>query len=352
MPTRSPVLAAALALIGVGMLLAVAERPLRGPRPSPAHLFGPQAAGRRLAGGPAAPFNSSVARSASGREAAAHLARGEAAAHDMANGGLFFQHVRKAGGTSVRDFLKHVGQLRNMTVFEQEWGAFPASCIGMRADTYFVTAVREPVSRIVSEFDYAGGGAGLKVTGMSPEKYEKVWRSWINSKHGAQAKGFERGRYFDNMYVREFSGRCMPPGSEAAVLKMPPCHYGQAFQGGCRPGSGGVLDVGEADLELALAVIANFDLVLVLENLGNANYQRYVHDLLNLPANFPNSFPHSNSGKHHVDLPPALRALLEDENALDLRLYDLVRALEEMKVAAWWEGLGEEGAWDEEPGDG
>ena len=143
-----------------------------------------------------------------------------------------------------------------------------------------------------------------------------------------------------------------PAANFSAVLKMPPCHYGQAFQGGCRPGAGGVLDVGEADLELALAVIANFDLVLVLENLGNANYQRYVHDLLNLPANFPNSFPHSNSGKHHVDLPPALRALLEDENALDLRLYDLVRALEEMKVAAWWEGLGEEGAWDEEPGDG
>ena len=67
---------------------------------------------------------------------------------------IFFAHTRKAGGTYVKNILTYVSKLYNLTLVKVEglqgWES------PQRQDTLYVTNLRHPVSRIISDYKYEG----------------------------------------------------------------------------------------------------------------------------------------------------------------------------------------------------
>lgn len=64
---------------------------------------------------------------------------------------LYFHHLRKAGGTSMRYYLKKVALIHNLTFVVNEYG--PSEIPGTHSEpTFYVTNLREPVSRSISHF--------------------------------------------------------------------------------------------------------------------------------------------------------------------------------------------------------
>ena len=97
------------------------------------------------------------------------------------HGAIFFKHMRKAAGTSVAHFLQTVVNFKHreanrgakqdgarveprgaavepMPLTLQEWGVFPVACLAHSPRALFVTCLREPVRRHISEYWYAGPG--------------------------------------------------------------------------------------------------------------------------------------------------------------------------------------------------
>ena len=79
-------------------------------------------------------------------------------------GSLFFRHVRKAAGSSLLAALEDVAsqlvrqnnRSREIYMMHLEFSAFPAACFQVAPSALYVTALREPLSRIHSEFWYSG----------------------------------------------------------------------------------------------------------------------------------------------------------------------------------------------------
>ena len=64
---------------------------------------------------------------------------------------LYFHHLRKAGGTSMYYYLKKVALTHNLTFVHNEYG--PSEIPGTHSEpTFYVTHLREPVSRSISHF--------------------------------------------------------------------------------------------------------------------------------------------------------------------------------------------------------
>ena len=96
------------------------------------------------------------------------------------HGRIFFKHMRKAGGTTVIRYFEHVVAFKSyvplpedqgsnetqprevrrqaMNFTAQEWGVFPVTCFLREARTLFVTCLRDPIRRQISEYWYAGAG--------------------------------------------------------------------------------------------------------------------------------------------------------------------------------------------------
>ena len=111
-------------------------------------------------------------------------------------------HVRKAGGTTLRAYLRRHWQLTNRTHAHIEFGMLPLPCL-RQPDLLFVLALRHPVDRQVSEYYYAGPGSrGNLSAGRDPA----AWRRWIEveSPDGT----FSRGAYASNYFVRALTGLC------------------------------------------------------------------------------------------------------------------------------------------------
>lgn len=69
---------------------------------------------------------------------------------------LYFAHTRKAGGSTLRKFLRAVAQRHGWTwdVTEGKPAEDPTTC--RRNDTLYVTHLRQPVARILSSYKYEG----------------------------------------------------------------------------------------------------------------------------------------------------------------------------------------------------
>ena len=67
---------------------------------------------------------------------------------------IFFAHQRKAGGTYLRRMLKDVTSIKNWTLVVREGSQGWED--PKRNDTIYVTNLRHPVSRIISDYKYEG----------------------------------------------------------------------------------------------------------------------------------------------------------------------------------------------------
>merc|ERR1712157_424336 len=81
--------------------------------------------------------------------------------------GLFFLHMRKAGGTTIRAFLGKVAKRYNLEFVINEGRRGKVEMPTANGSTFYVTNLREPMARILSHYKYSGRwacrvGKGIK----------------------------------------------------------------------------------------------------------------------------------------------------------------------------------------------
>ena len=188
-------------------------------------------------------------------------------------GRIFFKHMRKAGGTTVIRYFEHVvafksyvplpeGQGSNetqprevrrqaMNFTAQEWGVFPVTCFLREARTLFVTCLRDPIRRQISEYWYAGSGyKGVIDCGRNASRCaergaennvmgDASWHAWMDKTTENSAynpRTLERGHYFPEYYTRALTGNCEPEDEKKRKRdpKIPErfrsCGFGGVFQ--------------------------------------------------------------------------------------------------------------------------
>ena len=293
-------------------------------------------------------FDLTLIRSHSDKSAATRLVQ-------LGEGQIFFQHARKASGSTIRHFVKTVlsektNSSRNaMPFWVQEWGEFPVGCLREAPRTLFITCLRNPTQRLISEYWYAGLGASnfSKIdftrkldneTKTQRQRYANLpekWRRWIDngharlrSTHANKKESIIRGAYVDNFYVRLFSGTCghnekSPPEEKNGIIPESPCSYfGHAYKGGCR------LDhdrkVREADMDMAIKVLLNFNYVFITEHLNDARFHKYISVQFDLP--FEPKFETIRPNANKPPVPPKeISELLLSDNFFDINLYTKLR---------------------------
>ena len=67
---------------------------------------------------------------------------------------LYLSHMRKAGGTTLRTYFERVATELNLTLVVAEGTVLEPA--GERTDTIYVTHVRDPVQRWISQYEYEG----------------------------------------------------------------------------------------------------------------------------------------------------------------------------------------------------
>ena len=73
---------------------------------------------------------------------------------------IYFYHVRKAGGTMIRNYLQKVAEHYNIHLQVDEYNhALYIEEVGSQPDTIYITNLRDPVERSISHFKYSGKSA-------------------------------------------------------------------------------------------------------------------------------------------------------------------------------------------------
>ena len=134
-------------------------------------------------------------------------------------GSLLFRHVRKAAGSSLLkaledvavDLMRRNNRSREIFMMHMEFSAFPAACFRARPEALYVTVVRESLSRVHSEYWYAGPAVDNAT----------VYLGWIRPK-AVVREAIPREDYVDNLFTRSLSGRCVAPTAAEAPRRAPP----------------------------------------------------------------------------------------------------------------------------------
>jgi hypothetical protein len=95
---------------------------------------------------------------------------------------IFFVHMRKAGGSTIRGYLRTVAKRHNVTLDIVE--GTPIEHPGNQTDTLYVTHIRHPVKRIISDFKYEARWPCLQLTRnvsyVPTLKNAEDFQNWIN----------------------------------------------------------------------------------------------------------------------------------------------------------------------------
>ena len=98
-----------------------------------------------------------VSRPMSAATAALRLVRGElprdVSDSPMQPAGVYFNHMRKAAGSTTIAWFQHIGQARNFYVTAMEFSFFASTAwLTCHPSSFVVVTLREPISRHVSEY--------------------------------------------------------------------------------------------------------------------------------------------------------------------------------------------------------
>jgi len=138
---------------------------------------------------------------------------------------VFVRRMRKAGSTTLRLFFTRLVEAAPRTnsssghvshaysIQANEFMSFNLQCLQeplVRSRVLLVTHLREPLSRLNSEFYYVGPGSER---GGSHPSNTATWMAWLDESSSRKANNtFESlirgGLYLDNMYVRALTGDC------------------------------------------------------------------------------------------------------------------------------------------------
>jgi hypothetical protein len=191
-----------------------------------------------------------------------------------------------------------------VSYYEQEFAAMDWQCSEFDPRwnlTISITALREPISRQISEFFYSGlrdvirrlnetkdGRANSLLRLYEQEKYtpdfyqmlDEYLPMWVGDHRGGDDKEDLGRAFYNNFQVRAFSGQVHPGERQKITNKRNlPCAYDMRVWGGGTPASG---TVNEERLRKAMLALSKFDVVLTAETMSQQ--AEMVADLLGVPT--------------------------------------------------------------------
>lgn len=210
-------------------------------------------------------------------------------------------HLRKAGGTSLRQLLlQHYGGYSEVFNALEGWTLTDEWRSKFLDTSYSITSLRNPLDRIRSSYKYAG---------RWPQKAEvrstdnvKSFRHWID-----EVAGYKPNKYLwkcvENYYIKSLIG--YPIAGEKGI--------------------------GEEELSQAKNVLRAFNMVLIIEELSSAGTAKLLSRELAITEVVPHTaFPTAAKSpvENDSDLfdAPTIDWLIE-VNELDFKLYDYARSL-------------------------
>jgi len=293
---------------------------------------------------------------------------------------IYLRRMRKAGSTTVFGVLmsalkryRHATNTSGIIFDRVEYESTNMQCIfGPTAlltrgnGVFLVTHLREPISRINSEYWFKGPGS---LTGLANES---LWNSWIevsrpfahggNARLSASGAKFNEGIYFDNYFTRMFTGNC---ADVCEMKKGGKIHKNDGTDGTPGGAVGGCAAHTRKnpyriykpdDLARAKDVVGTFDIVLIMEWFNQPDLNLYLREKLKAVFRIESSKfyaifddltlgwgrktstqPATKESAAYLKIPPpAIRSKLEVENALDIDLYKwaVARVLKELEPFA------------------
>lgn len=176
---------------------------------------------------------------------------------------IYFLHMRKAGGTTIRYYLGRVARHYHLEIAVDE--ATPTEMPGSRNDTLYVTHLRHPVGRVISQFKYEGrwscGQLVKNQTYVPTLENANDFQSWIEENEcsytGSNKGGSKLWKCSTNCFIQWLT---LTPDSrkQGCITKHP--------------------SVINAKFAEAQAVLSKFDLVIDTERLRLESYARKIEN--------------------------------------------------------------------------
>jgi len=179
---------------------------------------------------------------------------------------LYFYHARKAGGTSMANYLVKVAHHHGLEFVHAEW--IEAEEPGTHdVPTFYVTHLREPIARSISHFKYQGRWScmhqliKMKTNDFVPtEDNAKKLESW-NATGGhvsltCGSRKFKLGECAVNCYTQWYSGLSCPQRNTSTMEQY----------------------------QVARARLLRYNIIIVLEMLGDPDYVAAVENFFGVPG--------------------------------------------------------------------
>ena len=273
------------------------------------------------------------------------------AVKNSSNGGgsVYFKHLRKAGGTTVRAFLKKVYDLKHeegkelYTSHHSEFPFFSYHCLSVSPLTVYITSLRDPIERAISLYYYDGPGK------QNPESSVEEWHDWLNAgtqkllenatllRIGAAPGAYS---YLQNYATHSLTQSCSVVG---------PAMCGKDNQGqddkatpGCHLNP---KNVDTVQLELAKEVVRSFDITLVVEHFGLRGVSVLLQRTLGVKhiwLEHKNSANRLKKPKRHIL--ESVRERIRLENLMDTQLHQYAAGLLSSRLKQLQLQLQEEGS--------
>ena len=215
-------------------------------------------------------------------------------------------HMRKAGGTSLRQYVRRLSGKVGLESSVIEGYTVDYQSLFCRQDrTLYLTSIREPVARIKSSYLFEG--------------------RWHIE---------EKERRLDNaVSFAEWVDRTSNTTNTEFVWNCVSNYYIKTLIGYPKRGGEGI---GVAELDLAREVLSRFDIVLITEWMSNPETHRYMRDKLDFDLAVPNvRYPTESPNPVHDQSEIFDERTLERidaDNMLDKELYQCARELVESRI--------------------
>lgn len=250
-------------------------------------------------------------------------------------GSAFLLHMRKAGGTTLRNYLSAlVENDREQLVYVAEGRTFNVSCFHDQGEMMILTSLRQPLARILSSYWYEGRydyKPAPLVPGTDPALAAAIYDE-------TKAKAAVPLSFQDWVrYVRQMDYIRWTRASARGVWYSVDNYYVQTLTNRYRHNT--YAEVGKHDYELARRVLASFDVVMITEWMGWANQTAYVQESLGEKGKDPSRGMNQRNKlirvRDDTEIDREMFASVWRANTWDLLLYEFAKNLVTDRLAAF-----------------